>query len=60
MDWLVYPIGDLCIWSFGFLEKLENLPNDLFLLTGFAGMFYWLWLQGKYNKEAAANPNQIK
>ena len=60
MDWLVYPLGDFFVWTFGVLEKLGNLPNDLFLLLGFAGMFYWLWLQGKYNKEAANNPKQIK
>lgn len=60
MDWLVYPLGDLLTWSFGILEFLGNGPNDLFLLMGFGGMFYWLYLQGKFNKEAAANPNQIK
>ena len=60
MDWLVYPLGDLFAWSFGILEYFQNLPNDIFLVGGFFGLFYWLRLQSNYNKAAAANPNQIK
>lgn len=60
MDWLVYPLGDLFVWSFGILEYFQNLPNDIFLVGGFFGLFYWLRLQAKYNKAAAADPTQIK
>lgn len=60
MDWLAYPLGELFTWSFGILELLQNYPNDLFLLTGFGGLIYWLREQSRYNKAAAANPNQLK
>ncbi|MFN3917620.1 MAG: hypothetical protein ACK4K0_07745 [Flavobacteriales bacterium] len=60
MDWLVNPIGEFLVWSFGPLEKLENLPNIAFLLLGFVGLGVWLRMQAKFNREAANNPNQIK
>lgn len=60
MYYLLKPIEDLFLWSFGILESLGNLPNNLFIVTGFVLMGYWLFLQGKYNKEAANNSNQIK
>lgn len=60
MDWLAYPLGDLFTWTFGILEFLENWPNNIFIITGFLGLIYWLREQSKYNKEAAANPNQLK
>jgi len=60
MDALVYSLGDFFTWTFGILESLENLPNIAFILLGFFGLFYWLRQQGKYNKQAAANPNQLK
>jgi hypothetical protein len=60
MDYIVNPLADFLVWTFGILEKFENLPNYAFILIGFAGMFYWLKLQAKYNKEAASNPKQLK
>jgi hypothetical protein len=60
MYYLLKPLEDLFVWSFGILENLGNLPNNAFIVLGFVLMFYWLYLQGKFNKEAAANPNQIK
>lgn len=60
MYYLLKPIEDLFLWSFGILENLGNLPNKVFILIGFCLLFFWLRLQGKYNKEAAANPTQIK
>jgi hypothetical protein len=60
MYYLLKPIEDLFVWSFGILENLGNLPNNAFIVSGFVLMFYWLYLQGKFNKEAANNPNQIK
>jgi hypothetical protein len=66
MQEIVGPIAALIKWSFdnilvpiGDLPDLIN-PNYLFLFLGFIGMFYWLFLQGKYNKQAANDPNQIK
>lgn len=60
MYYLLKPLEDLFLWSFGILESLENLPNNIFIVLGFVMLGYWLYLQGKFNKEAAANPNQIK
>lgn len=60
MYYLLKPLEDLFVWSFGILESLENLPNMAFILLGFVLLGYWLFLQAKYNKEAAANPDQLK
>ena len=71
MDWLAYPIANLIVWTFdnllvpfGELSNSENFwflsPNFLIVILGFIGLFLWLSMQSKYNKEAANNPNQIK
>lgn len=60
MYYLLKPIEDLFVWSFGILEGLGNFPNNAFIITGFGLLGYWLYLQSKYNKEAANNPNQLK
>jgi len=66
MQYIVEPIAALIKWTFDFvLVPLGELPsfinpNNIFLVIGFIGMLYWLNLQGKYNKEAAKNPDQIK
>jgi hypothetical protein len=66
MQYIVEPIAALIKWSFdnilvpiGELPAFAN-PNNIFLVIGFIGMFYWLNLQRKYNKEAENNPDQIK
>lgn len=47
------PIVALFVWIFQhILEPLGNIPNFIFLLVGFAGMFYWLNVQKKYNEKA--------
>ncbi len=64
MDYLAYPLGDLITWTFDNLlvpvGELGINPNVIFLLMGFAGMFLWLKMQSKYNKEAETNADQIK
>jgi len=71
MDWLAYPLGNLIVWifdnllvPFGELSNSDNFwflsPNLLFLVIGFLGLFIWLSLQSKYNKQAEEDPNQIK
>lgn len=69
MDWLAYPLADLLVWSFetllvpfGDIDVLgiAGLPNFLFLGLGFVLIAIWLKMQGKYNAEAAADPNQLK
>ena len=58
MQYLTGPIAALMIWTFNtLLIPLGELPtyinpNYLFLALGFIGLFYWLRLQGQYNKKA--------
>lgn len=57
---LLYQIADFLEWTFvTFLEPLGNIPNTIFILIGFAAVFYWLYLQGRYNKEAKDNGTLI-
>lgn len=61
MQWLTDPLGDFFVWSFDtFLVPFGNMPNLAFLIIGFVGLFYWLRLQAKWNKQADENSNQIK
>lgn len=56
MDYIFYPFADFCQWLFeNLIEPSENLPNKLFIAGGFLGLFYWIRLQGKFNKEAEKN-----
>jgi hypothetical protein len=58
MQYLTGPIAALILWTFkNLLVPIGDLPNYinpnyLFLGLGFVGLFYWLNLQGKYNKKA--------
>lgn len=50
---ILNPIADFIVWTFvNILEVLGNYPNIIFVLIGFVGLFYWLNIQGKYNKKA--------
>lgn len=61
MDWLVYPIRDLLVWVFtNLLEPIGNNLNNLFVILCFVGIGVWVRYQAKYNREAEADPNQIK
>lgn len=69
MDWLVYPLAKLIVWTFDVLLVpigeidilgIYGLPNFLFLALGFVLVAIWLKMQAKFNAEAAANPDQIK
>ena len=64
LNGIVNWIADLLVWSFdNILIPIAHLwknPSDLILLLGFVGLFIWLKMQGDFNKEAAANPDQIK
>lgn len=51
------PIERFIVWSFeSILEPLGELPwvspNNLVIVLGFVGLFYWLKVQGNYNKKA--------
>jgi hypothetical protein len=61
MDALVYILRDIFVFLFeNTLEPLGDLPNLIFLILLFVGLFLWLKMQGKFNAEAKANPDQIK
>lgn len=57
MDYIVNPLGQLIVWTFdNLLVPIGDLgaanPNNLFIVLGFVGLFYWLAQQRKYNKIA--------
>ena len=57
MTWtdFVYKIGDTFQWSFGFFEFVQNYFNNILIVLGFFGFYYWMRTQkdnqGWYNKE---------
>ena len=56
-----YGIGDFCYWAFEkTLEPMGDLPWRVVLYFGFVAFGYWMYRQNKFNKEAAADPNQLK
>ncbi|TNE55885.1 MAG: hypothetical protein EP338_01920 [Bacteroidetes bacterium] len=55
-----YGISDFLTWSYQFYDNVGNFLNNLFLLTGFFGFFFWMYWQRKFNAKAANDPNQIK
>ncbi len=42
------------------LIPISGVFNFLVICLGFFGLFFWLWKQGKYNKQAKDNKDQIK
>ena len=57
------------IWNLGdginnfndsLFHAIGNSFNYLVIVGGFVGLAIWLKMQGKYNKEAANNPDQFK
>lgn len=47
------PIVVFLKWIFiNIFEVLGNIPNYLFIVVGFIGLFYWLNIQKKYNQKA--------
>ena len=54
-------IGDLAYWAFeNTLEPLADMPWTVVLIFGFVAFAYWMKRQAAYNKQAEADPNQIK
>ena len=56
---IIYSIGHLFQWSFGFFEIVGNYFNTLLILLGFGGFFYWMNTQKKYSDKANV-PVEIK
>ena len=53
-------IGDFCYdTAFIFYDNVGQVFNYSCIVLGFVGLFYWLNLQRKFNKQAENNPNQL-
>jgi len=49
-------IGNIITWTFDtLLVPAGQMPNILFIIIGFVGMFLWLKMQGDYNRKAKQN-----
>lgn len=55
-----YWLGDLFTAFFDLFENLGDIPNWIFIITGFVLLFWWLGLQKKYNAKAASDSKQLK
>lgn len=57
MEYFLNPLGRFIVWTFdALLVPIGDMgalnPNNLFIVIGFVGLFYWLYSQQKYNKKA--------
>ncbi len=58
---LVIALGDGLLWTTDILfETVGNIFNYAVIALGFVGLFIWLRLQAKYNREAANDPTKFK
>lgn len=60
---LFWGLGDIFQWTFRILDgdlPVTAIMNYGILIGGFLGLFYWLNLQNKFNKEAKNDPNRLK
>jgi len=48
----IYALGRGFYWFFSKQQHLGNIPNFIFLMIGFFGLFYWLSKQNQLNKKA--------
>jgi predicted cation transporter len=60
MGWLVSLLESIFTWTFGILTFAEHIPIIIFSAVICIGLLYWLMWQQKYNKQADADPNQLK
>ena len=49
---IIYSIGDAFQCAFLFYDNVGNILNDLLLLLGFVGFFYWMNIQRKLNEKS--------
>ncbi|MFY7667884.1 MAG: hypothetical protein ACOVQG_04020 [Crocinitomicaceae bacterium] len=52
---IFYAIGDAFQWAFLFYDNVGNIFNDILLLLGFFGFYYWMNIQRKLNAKAMVN-----
>lgn len=61
MDAFIYLLRDMFVWLFdNTMEPIGNTLNIIGVGLLFVGLFTWLYMQTKFNKEAANNPDQLK
>lgn len=51
----IYGLGEFFYTIFGLLRFVGEMfinPNVIFIVLGFVGLFIWLKMQAKFNKEA--------
>ena len=60
MGWLVAILESVFKFTFGLLTAGENIPWIIFSIVIITGLGYWLMAQQKYNRQADADPNQLK
>lgn len=62
---IVLPLADIIVWTFDsvLVPIGESIGRRGFewgsAMVGIAGLVFWLYLQGKYDKEADNNPDQL-
>ncbi len=62
---IVLPLADIIVWTFDsvLVPIGEAIGRRGFewgaAMVGIAGLAFWLFLQGKYDKEADNNPDQL-
>ncbi|MCC6691450.1 MAG: hypothetical protein IT235_07950 [Bacteroidia bacterium] len=47
--------GHLCQKFFKIMPSIGNKYNFFMIAVGFTAMIIWLWVQGRYTKEAREN-----
>ncbi len=52
MQDIVFATGKFLEATLSILPAMGWLPVTIFTLVGFFGLFYWLMLQARYNREA--------
>jgi hypothetical protein len=56
---IIYSIGDSFQWAFLFYDAVGNIFNNLLLILGFFGFFYWMNIQKKLNSQSNV-PVEVK
>jgi hypothetical protein len=56
---IIYSIGDAFQWAFLFYDAVGNIFNNLLLILGFFGFFYWMNIQKKLNSQSNV-PVEVK
>ena len=47
-----YALGDFFYAIFGMMDKIQDLPNTIFIILGFALFALWMKMQADFNRKA--------